>query len=204
MSIVNVNLENLSESARAEVLRSMENTEPKQTNLLHGVKDGETFTIAGIEFIKFPSVDGTTPVVARSCLFASKFGGSNDLRRSPILKKLETDVLPKIIAAVGEENICTIKTDLTTLDGLKPYGVMESLISLPTLDFYRANVSIFDKYKVDNWFWLATPESAQPHDDPRWILCVSPSGCVYFNCIIGFGVRPFLILKSSIFESSEG
>lgn len=172
--------------------------------LFPGVKDGETFTLAGFEFIKFPSVNGQTPVVMKDIAFTSRFGDNNDLRSSEVLKKLEAEILPQIAAVVGEENLCTIKTDLTTLDGLKPYGIMESRISLPTMDFYRANVSIFDKYNPERWWWLATPESAKPHYNPTWVLCVSPSGCIgngYCNGVNG--VRPFLIFNSSIFESSE-
>ena len=169
-----------------------------------GIQDGEAFELAGIEFIKFPSKNGETPIVAKNILFNSAFGENNDLRNSKVLQKLEKDILPKIIGAIGEENLCTVKTDLTTWDGLKPYGVMESLISLPTMDFYRENVEIFDKHKINAWWWLATPESANPHYDPTWILCVSPSGRISGSLFSrGHGVRPFLILKSSIFESSE-
>ena len=167
------------------------------------VKDGETFTVAGIEFIKFPAVGDATPVMAKKCLFRSRFGSNNDIRSSSVLKRMEEEVLSKIIEALGEENVLTFQTDLTTLDGLKPYGAMESKVSLPTLDFYRANAEIFDKHKVDEYFWLATPESAEPHDSPYWILCVAPSGYVgrgnYYD--FGRGVRPFCILKSSIFVS---
>lgn len=206
MSTVSVNLDNLSESAREEVLRNLEQPKTaRPTNPLHGVKDGETFTIAGIEFIKFPAVNGKVPVMTRDYLFTSQFGNrSNDLRQSPILKKMVEEVLPKVTEAIGEENVCPFQTDLTTLDGLKPYGVLESKVSLPTLDFYRANVEIFDKYKVDRWFWLATPESAKPHDDPYWTLCVSPSGRICsrdYYC--DYGVRPFFYFESSIFGSCE-
>ena len=166
------------------------------------VKEDGTFTVAGIEFIKFPTDGDRTPVMAKDILFHSQFGSNNDLRKSNVLQKMEKDVLPKIIEAVGEDNVLEFKTDLTTLDGLKPYGVMESKISLPTLDFYRANADIFDKHKVDQWFWLATPESADPHDSPYWVLCVAPSGSFI---IVRYGdvngVRPFCILKSSIFVS---
>lgn len=206
MSTVTVNLDNLSESAREEVLRSIQQPQTaRPANPLHGVKDGETFTIAGIEFIKFPAVNGKVPVMTRGYLFTSQFGNrSNDLRQSPILKKMQDEILPKIIEAIGEENVCTFQTDLTTLDGLKPYGVLESKVSLPTLDFYRANVEIFDKYKVDRRFWLATPESAKPHDDPYWTLCVSPSGYFYYYyCSLGYAVRPFFYFESSIFGSCE-
>lgn len=169
------------------------------------VKDGETFQVSGIEFIKFPDVNGMTPVVARDILFNSTFGDNNDLRSSKPLRRLKEEILPKIIMVVGEENVCTFPTDLTAWDGLKPYGVMEEKISLPTMDFYRANVEVFDKYPVSNWWWLATPETAPPHGSTNWILCVSPSG--HFSrdgyCFIGIGVRPILYFNSSIFGSSE-
>lgn len=168
------------------------------------VKDGEVFSVGGVAFIKFPEVNGTVPAVAKNIIFSSRFGDNNDLRSSDVLKKLMDDFLPKIIEAVGAENLCTIKTDLTTLDGLKPYGTMESLVSLPTFDFYRANVEIFDKYNPRKWWWLATPESAQPHESPNWVTCVAPSGIIYydFGNNVYSGVRPFLSFNSSIFESS--
>ncbi len=171
--------------------------------LFPGVKDGETFTVAGMDFIKFPSVDGKTPVVMKEIAFRSDFGNNNDLRASKVLKRMQKDILPKIIEAVGEENVLTFKTDLTTLDGLKPYEDLESRISLPTFDFYRANVESFDKHNPGSWWWLATPESAQPHYRPSWIVCVSPSGYISndnYGCDLG--VRPFLIFNSSIFGSS--
>lgn len=170
-------------------------------------RDGETFTVGGLEFIKFPGKDGQTPVVMKEIAFYSRFGQNNDLRTSTVLKRMQEECLPKVIEAIGEENLCTIRTDLTTLDGLKPYGAMESLVSLPTMDFYRENADIFDKHNPETWWWLATPESARPHSDPNWILCVSPFGCISrYHCDnygIGYGVRPFYIFKSSIFESFE-
>lgn len=176
-----------------------------KTVIIPNVKTGETFEVAGMEFIKFPEVDGKVPVVMKDIAFYSRFGDSNDLRSSDVLKKMEKEILPKIIAAIGEENLCTVHTDLTTLCGLKTYGVMESKISLYTLDFYRANVEIFDKYPVDAYCWTATADSAKPHDDPYWVVCVSPSGCIcgddyYYD---NYAVRPFLFFKSSIFESLE-
>ena len=166
------------------------------------VKENGTFTVAGIEFIKFPTEGDATPVMVKECLFRSRFGSNNDLRQSNVLKKMQADVLPKIIEAIGEENVLAFKTDLTTEDGLKPYGVMESKVSLPTLDFYRANVEIFDKHKAKEWFWLATPESAEPHSSPEWTLCVAPFGRFSSDvCNSDIGVRPFFYFKSSIFDS---
>lgn len=179
----------------------------EQTNkvLFPGVQDGATFMVGGIEFIKFPDQDGMTPVLAKKVAFHSYFGGTNNLAESQLLKRMRGEFLPQVVDAVGEENICLFKTDLTTWDGLKEYGELESKISLPTMDFYRKNVEIFDQHKVDRWWWLATADSAKSHDDPWCVLCVSPSGFlfnVYFNYDY-YGVRPFLYFNSSIFGPCE-
>lgn len=173
--------------------------------LFPGVKDGEVFRVGDIDFIKFPSEGDVTPVVAKDVLFNSEFGRDNNFSCSTVLKRMQEEILPKIMEVVGDENICPIQTDLTTLDGLRPYEPAESLISLPTFNFYRNHVDIFDRYKVKRWWWLATPESAQPHSDPDWVVCVAPSGYIFSGiCDIGhLGVRPFLVFKSSIFGSGE-
>ena len=172
--------------------------------LFRGVRDGKTFMVAGMEFIKFPDRDGKTAVAAKNVMFYSAFGSNNDLRKSPVFVRLKEKVLPKIIEAVGEENVLSFETDLTAWDGLKDYGTLESKISLPTMDFYRANVEIFDQRKSD-WWWLATPETTATHGNDRWVLCVSPSGILSGDrCSNGsYGVRPFCIFKSSIFGSFE-
>jgi N4-gp56 family major capsid protein len=86
-----------------------------------------------------------------------------------------------------------------SLDGGDKYGKMTSKVSLTTLDFYRSNRKIFDKHKLDKYYWLATPDS----NDNSLVLCVAPSGYVRYGNIYGdsIGVRPFCILKSNIFVS---
>ena len=167
-------------------------------------QDGEVFSIAGIEFIKFPDKDGQTPVVSKDLLFLDIFGKeNNDLRKSIALRRMQMEILPQIIEAVGEDNLCTVVTDLTALDGLKPYPAASGLISLPTFDFYRQHAGIFARFRPSEWWWLATPYSAPPNDSSHWVVCVSPSGCLYGGlcCSLDSGVRPFLIFKSDIFES---
>lgn len=178
----------------------------KITKTLESVEVGKVFEVGGVEFIKFPGrTDGETIAVAKDIAFRSTFGKNNNFEKSDILKKLKKDFLPKIIEAVGEDNVCEFETDLTTLDGLKTYGTMKSKVSIPTLDFYRDNVEIFDKYTPETWWWLATPFSAEPHyEDCWWIECVSPSGIVDGNIYdINFGVRPLLIFVSDISVSCE-
>lgn len=171
---------------------------------LSTIENGKTFKIGDVEFIKFSDIDGATTAVTKNIVFNSRFGDDNNFGTSDVLDKLNNEFLPKIAEIVGEDNICDIETDLTTLDGLKPYGTLTSRVSLPTFDFYRNNVEVFDKYKLDCWWWLATPESAAPHDNPSWIVCVSPYGFIYNYDYYGdCGVRPFLRFVSSIFVSCE-
>ena len=171
--------------------------------LFPGVKAGETFKVGNMEFIRFADTPAGTPVVLKDIAFRSRFGDNNDFRSSDILQKLQAEFLPKIIEVVGDENVCEFETDLTTLDGLKFYGTMKSRISIPTFDFYRANVAVFDQYNPSAWWWLATADSVKPHYTPDWAVCVSPFGSICRDlCFYGyFGVRPFCILKSSIFGS---
>ncbi len=172
---------------------------------LSEVKIGNTFKVAGIEFIKFTDVDGVCAVVSKDTLFDSEFGKNNNFAESFILSKLKTDVLSKLEAEVGAENIKEFKLDLTTLDGLDTYGEIKTRIGLPTFDFYRNNVKLFDKHKVGDWWWTATPDTAEEHYNNYWVTCVSPLGSISgLNFNSYYGVRPFLYFVSSISVSCEG
>lgn len=178
----------------------------KITKKLESVEIGKVFEIGGVEFIKFPGgANGQTIAVAKEIVFKSIFGKSNNFAESDILKKLNEDFLPGIVKAAGEDNVCEFETDLITLDGLKNYGTMKSRVSLPTVDFYRENVGIFDKYNPECWWWLATPFSAEPHYKNRyWVEGVSPSGNFGDDyCRGNNGVRPLLIFVSNISVSCE-
>ncbi len=165
---------------------------------------GKTFKIGDVEFIKFSEENGEVTAVAKEIAFRSQFGRNNNLKESSVLERLNKEILPKIAEVVGEENIITHKIDLTSLDGLKTYGDMVSKISIPTFDFYRENVKIFDEHKVDAWWWLATPDTTPEHYNANWLSCVSPDGSVVSNDYYGTdGVRPFLKFVSSIFVSIE-
>lgn len=198
---ININLENLTEKEKAQLFELL----AKGKHLvLSKVENGETFKIGDIEFIKFTDIDGVTTAVTKEAVFNSDYGNNNNLANRKILDRLEKEFMPKITAAVGEENILDFETDLTTLDGVKTYGKITSKVSLPTLDFYREHTEIFDKYKLGGWYWLATPLSALPHYDSACILCVAPSGFIsngFYD--FNYGVRPILHFKSSIFDSCE-
>lgn len=201
--MITVDVSNLTEDELNRLAKIDERLK-RDTKPLSHIKNGEVFKIDDIDFIKFSDENGITTAVAKDIVFDSAFGTDNDFSNSTVLEKLVGEFLPQIIEAVGIENICDIETDLTTLDGLKPYQKMTSKISLPTFDFYRNNVEIFDKYKLSRWWWLAIPYSARPHYDPCWVSCVSPDGLVgNGNYGSSLGVRPFLRFVSTIFVAYE-
>ncbi|MBR2870074.1 MAG: hypothetical protein IKB98_01650 [Clostridia bacterium] len=173
--------------------------------ILANIKDGEIFSIAGVEFIKFFDKDGITTAVAKNSLGDYRFGDNNNFAESSIKKMLEKEFLPKLEKEIGAENIVGHEVDLLSLDGSDKWGKINCKVSLPTFDFYRQNVKTFDKHKLDNWWWLVTPDTTSEHYDDNWLVCVSPHGNFYNNYFSNnnFGVRPFLTFVSSISISCE-
>lgn len=168
---------------------------------LYDVKIGETFKIAGVEFIKCTDGEEIT-AITKDALFNSSFGNNSNFAESKIRTRLEEELLPKLEAEIGAENILEFETDMIALDGTRPFPNFKSRISLVTLDFYRQHREIFEAHKLDSWCWLATPDS---ETYKNICLCVSPLGNVNFsNYCDSFGVRPILCFESSIFVSCEG
>ena len=172
---------------------------------LNTIPAGEVFKIGEFEFIKFADKNGITTAVSKNYLYNSRFGNNNDFSKSNILARLTADILPKIEAIVGAENVIEFETDLLSLDGSHKHGAVRSKISIPTFDFYRQNRAIFEKHKVNGWWWLATPDSTSEYNNDNWCVCVAPSGDVYYNggSDYNIGVRPFLHFVSSISVSCE-
>lgn len=163
------------------------------------IKIGQTFKIADIEFIKFADESGHTIAVAKDSAFDSRFGDNNNFSESRVKSRLESEILPKITEAVGAENIVEHEVDLLSLDGDDKWGKAKCKISIPTFDFYRRNVKIFDKYKIYEWWWLATPDTTEKHYNDYLTVCVSPRGGISGSSYDGdCCVRPFIIFVSSI------
>lgn len=173
------------------------------TKRLSDIAIGEAFKVAGIEFIKFTEENGEAVAVAKDVLFDAKFDDdTSNFANSSLLEKLKNEVLAKIEAAIGADNILHFVTDLTSLDGLNNYGKTTSKISLPTFEFYRKHATIFDKYSPKKWWWLSTPWSTPARNYRFTVCCVSNCGSLdYSGCYGNIGVRPVLTFKSSIFVS---
>lgn len=169
---------------------------------LSEIAAGETFKIGEHEFIVLEQSGDTTAVIRKELLPDSKFGDTNNYFGSEV-EYLCSKFANEIERIVGEGNIVKHTVDLTSNDGLKDYGTKDVRVSLLTADRYRRYVEILDNFKPDSWWWLSTPFSTKKHDNDSWVLCVSASGYLDFSgpCNHDFGVRPFCILKSTIFVS---
>lgn len=167
-------------------------------------EDGKIAHIGEYEFIVIKTDEklGTTELLLKDKLGDDmEFGKNNDFRESDIKKVLDK-FADEISGIVGEENLVEHIVDLTADDGLKCYGTIKSKMSLFTANMARENVDVLDEFKLDAWWWTCTPYSTPKHEDSSWIKCASPLGRLSSNSYSVVGaVRPFCIVKSSIFVS---
>lgn len=166
-------------------------------------EDGKIAHIGDYEFIVIKTDEklGTTELLLKNSLGDMKFGASNDFRNSEIRKRLQQFAI-EIGDIIGEGNLVEHIVDLTADDGLKCYGAIKAKMSLFTANMVRENVEILDEFKLDKWWWTCTPYSTPKHEDSKWVKCVSPRGGFSGNDYCSAGaVRPFCIVKSSIFVS---
>ena len=133
----------------------------------------------------------------------SKFGETNNYADSYIRKTLNESDLAKELKKKFGDKLVPIETDLLSLDGLDDYGkVGGDILAIPTIDLYRECRKKIPN--LGNWWWLATPDSTPSAYDSDCVRCVDSGGCVGCRwCDGSRAVRPFFILKSSIFVSCE-
>lgn len=167
-------------------------------------EDGKIAHIGEYEFIVINSDEklGTTELLLKGKLGEDVvFGSNNDFRISNV-KKILDKFADEISDIIGEENLIEHIVDLTADDGLKCYGTIKAKMSLFTAQMVRENVEILDEFKLDEWWWTCTPYSTPKHENVSWIKCVSPRGFIGNNFYdFVHAVRPFCIVKSSIFVS---
>lgn len=161
---------------------------------------GDVVEISGIKWMILDKTeDGYLAITKDFIDLGMKFDSDkNDWRTSALREYLNEE----FIEDLEEDMLLEFERDLTSLDGQTEYGTCMDKVSLLTVDEYRK----YRKYlqNTDKWWWLVTPWSTPCNDIERTVAVVSPSGNVDFiNCDYDYGVRPFCIFKSSIFESEE-
>lgn len=165
---------------------------------------GETVKIGGFEMVVLEQNGTETSLILKGIYGKdTTFGENNNYVGSNADKRCQ-EFEKELAERVGEDNIVLHTVDLTANDGLKCYGTTERKVSCLTADRYRKFVDILDTVNPNKWWWLATPWSTARHDSETCVLCVAPSGNFFHFYIYYYGalgVRPFCILKSTIFVS---
>ena len=169
-----------------------------------GLQVGDTFKLAGLNWKILEITDKGYACLADKLEERMKFDSScNDWKASGLRNYLNTEFYKQLTDAIGEENVIPVERDLLSMDGQTEYGTCEDKVSLLTVDEYRKHRALIPN--ANYWWWTITPDSTKCNDDTTCVRVVSPSGSI-FSCgryYSSFGVRPFCIFSSAIFESEE-
>lgn len=165
---------------------------------------GEAVKIGNFEMVVLEQLDGETALILKGAYGEeSEFGAENNNYNGSYVDEKCQQFAQELSEIIGWENIVLHKVDLTSDDGLKDYCTIERRASLMTADMYRKFVEILDTVNPNCWWWLATPWTTKRHGNDAYAKCVSPSGSLSnYHCNLVYAVRPFCILKSTIFVSS--
>ena len=165
---------------------------------------GEVFEKNGVKYIVCEHFEGGgTAVVRKECLEdGMEFGDTNNWAESNIRKFLNGEYLKNISEDFGQENILDHEVCLLSLDGYDDYGKTTDKVSVLTIDRYRIYHKLIGN--VNQWNWLATPDSTPSGNSSSYVRIVGGCGrvdwCYSDGCC---GVRPFFLLESSISVSPE-
>lgn len=169
------------------------------------IEVGSVCCINDVEYIILEKNDNSALCLRRCLLERRVFDEDiNNYASSQIKRYLEDEILPSIINCVGECNLYDVELDLTSDDGLDDYGKITSKIGLLTCDMYRKYNRIIERYPVDDYWWTLTPFSTEHRGYSSYVRVVNGDGTLYNNrCYYGYGVRPFCIFSSSVFDDEN-
>lgn len=178
---------------------------------LSRVRQGEHFTLDGVEFVKLDCDEEATfaltaDTLPECCAFEdddAEREDHNNFSGSLIQKHMERffrEQHSPIFKAIVERPI-----DLTSMDGMTTYGKPFTVARLLTIDEFR-------KYRrfiplTSKPFWTATPWTTlrSPSSVTDRAYCIGTGGTVYDRDVYHayFAPRPALYLQSSILVSVE-
>ena len=143
-------------------------------------------------------------VQLNDALPARKFGKNNNWRDSALRKHLNGEFAQLLTEGNLEELLETV-TDLTAMDGMTDYGATVDKVTLLTFDQCR-------KYRYirplpTEWEWTSTPASTPSgwDEEARYAWYVSTNGgSSDDSCSSSYGIRPALVLPSSLLVKVQG
>ncbi len=181
---------------------------------LGNLKPGTIFNYAKEKFaVLGPRNDGVLCLLAQSKHDAAFYDGDekpyNDYRKSKLRAEIEVRFMNKLIEnGAKREDMVAYDLDLSETDGSDGYGVLQNVLAAPlTLWDYGKYKGVIPNNEDGAW-WLATPLWAprSPHtsNSNRVWLVYSYGFCSHWHCYSTYGVRPAIVLNSSLLVSYEG
>lgn len=181
---------------------------------LGNLKPGTIFNYAKEKFaVLGPRNDGVLCLLAQSKHDAAFYDGDekpyNDYRKSKLRAEIEVRFMNKLIEnGAKREDMVAYDLDLSETDGSDGYGVLQNVLAAPlTLWDYGKYKGVIPNNEDGAW-WLATPLWAPRSPDTgnsRYVWHVgSGGGYSSWGCSSTYGVRPAIVLNSSLLVSYEG
>lgn len=181
---------------------------------LGNLKPGTIFNYAKEKFaVLGPRNDGVLCLLAQSKHDAAFYDGDekpyNDYRKSKLRAEIEVRFMNKLIEnGAKREDMVAYDLDLSETDGSDGYGVLQNVLAAPlTLWDYGKYKGVIPNNEDGAW-WLATPLWAprSPYTYiSRSVWHVYSDGDCYGSWYRStYGVRPAIVLNSSLLVSYEG
>lgn len=181
---------------------------------LGNLKPGTIFNYAKEKFaVLGPRNDGVLCLLAQSKHDAAFYDGDekpyNDYRKSKLRAEIEVRFMNKLIEnGAKREDMVAYDLDLSETDGSDGYGVLQNVLAAPlTLWDYGKYKAAIPNNENGAW-WLATPFWAprSPNSNySNYVWGVSSDGDYYNGGYVSiYGVRPAIVLNSSLLVSYEG
>lgn len=191
-----------------ELVRKLEEAEKDNKVQLSELQPGETFKIGEHDFIVLEQnvCNGTTNVISKGFMAKGIVFDSNtrDYNKSNLKRVIEENIQPVIESEIGAGNIIKQAVSLTSVDMQDEFKPCYCKVRPITFNEARKYNNLLVNKDLDDWWWTCTPWSTKRNGYKSSVVVVSPSG--YFgncSCRNDFGVRPFCIFSSEIFESED-
>lgn len=189
-----------------ELVKKLEEEEKQSKVQLSTLNPGEIFKIGEYDFIVLEQCEERTAVISKGFIAENvKFDeDSINYKESNLKKVIENQIQPVIEVEVGSKNLIEHWVDLTSVDMQDEFGEFKCKVRPITFDEARLYNNLLINKSLNDWWWTCTPWSTENRGWKYSITVFAPSGGIsYINCRRCYGVRPFCIFSSAIFESEE-
>lgn len=157
---------------------------------------GSVKKIGNHEFIVLEHTELGTAVITKDIVKRMEFGSTGDYTTSNVRSYCISDFYNEMVKAIGEDKIIRHAVDLTADDGTG-IKTIEDSVSVLTTERYR-HYRKFLKAMGESW-WTATRVTSEVSNYTGDVCDVDSNGVLNWSvCDWSYGVRPFLILDSSL------